>query len=304
MQNCTGEGVSNWEDYRVLLAVMEAGSLNSAARRLGVNHATVLRRVNAFEAQIGVTIFDRNAAGYRMLASQLGLREALRDMAAVAERVERALQGQVAGVAGPLRITSTDSLCHNLLPRIVVGLQNRHPELQVELMVSNAHVDLGRLEAEVTVRPALALPADLTGDKVADMAIRPYATPGYLARANAVGDGYHWLTGAGPLERALPMQWVAENVPAERIVQRTDSFLTMRGLVRLGLGVAYLPAILVSDTDSLVPVPDAAPPLEVGLWVAHHRDLETVARIQACRVYLAEALSARAEMLAGTISPE
>ena len=48
---------NNWDDIRFVLAVAETGSLNAAAQLLGVTHATVLRRVAAFEARHGKTIF-------------------------------------------------------------------------------------------------------------------------------------------------------------------------------------------------------------------------------------------------------
>src|SRR5690606_22822805 len=46
----------NWDDLRFLLAVAEEGSVSGAARRLGVNHATVLRRIASYEATAGVEI--------------------------------------------------------------------------------------------------------------------------------------------------------------------------------------------------------------------------------------------------------
>ncbi|MCB2152823.1 MAG: LysR family transcriptional regulator, partial [Rhodobacteraceae bacterium] len=54
----------NWDDLRFVLAVAEEGSVSGAARRLGVNHATVLRRIAAFEEATGVEIFDKTARGY------------------------------------------------------------------------------------------------------------------------------------------------------------------------------------------------------------------------------------------------
>ena len=51
----------NWDDLRFVLAVAEEGTVSAAARRLRVNHATVLRRVAAYEAATGLVLFDRTA---------------------------------------------------------------------------------------------------------------------------------------------------------------------------------------------------------------------------------------------------
>ena len=51
----------DWDDLRYFLAIARAGSLSGAARTLGVNHSTVFRRLHAFEARLGVRLFDRLA---------------------------------------------------------------------------------------------------------------------------------------------------------------------------------------------------------------------------------------------------
>ena len=58
----------NWDNLRYVLAVANAGSLASAARLLGVNHTTVLRRVSAFEKRLGQRLFERLPTGYVLTA--------------------------------------------------------------------------------------------------------------------------------------------------------------------------------------------------------------------------------------------
>jgi len=80
----------DWEDLRYVLAVADKGSLSGAARKLGVNHATVLRRVNAFEENMGIAVFDRTARGYRIAPRR---RRVLDAMQAV-EEAAQAVTGQ------------------------------------------------------------------------------------------------------------------------------------------------------------------------------------------------------------------
>ncbi|TBZ99706.1 LysR family transcriptional regulator [Rhizobium leguminosarum bv. viciae] len=54
----------DWNDLRCVLAVAEHGGLAAAARALGVNHTTVLRRVNAFEEAQGLRLFERLPTGW------------------------------------------------------------------------------------------------------------------------------------------------------------------------------------------------------------------------------------------------
>ena len=54
----------DWSDLRYALAVGNTGGLAAAARQLGVNHTTVLRRLDALEARLGARLFERARHGY------------------------------------------------------------------------------------------------------------------------------------------------------------------------------------------------------------------------------------------------
>lgn len=277
--------MDSWDDFRFVLAVMEAGSLNAAARKLGVNHATVLRRVNAFEERCGAPVFERTPGGYRTIANLSEARAALARMADAAAQAQRIILGQI---AGPLRITSTDSLCERLVPQALIGLKELYPELQIELLSSNTYLDLSRSDAEITIRPTNKLPDELTGVEAGAIRMRPYASAAYLAR---VGEGPHiWLSGSGVLRRAIPVKWTEDQIAPEQIVQRADSFVTLRAMARLGEGVVLLPDFLVGDTDELVPLDELAPKFLIPVWVAHHRDLSGSGPLLACRAHLADVL--------------
>ena len=80
----------NWDDIRTALAVARTGTVSAAAEMLGVHHATVIRRVDALETQLGTRLSQRHARGYAMPeAGQLLLRmgtEAEEPMAPMASR--------------------------------------------------------------------------------------------------------------------------------------------------------------------------------------------------------------------------
>src|SRR4029450_6828875 len=59
----------NWDDVRYFLAVARGGSVRAAAGRLGVNHATVLRRIAQLEERLGAQMFEKLPSGYRLTAA-------------------------------------------------------------------------------------------------------------------------------------------------------------------------------------------------------------------------------------------
>ena len=277
----------SWDDLRFILAVAEAGSVNAAARRLGVNHATVLRRIAAFEARNAVTLFERSQQGYRLAPAARQVLDALREVEGAVFGVQRTLSGQGPGLHGEVRVTSTDSLSLHVLPPILAEFRSREPHVFIDLVATNAHLDLSRLDAEVTVRPAARLPDGLAGTAPAKLGFAAYA-----AAEAALPDpaAAAWIAPGGAAARSLPGLWLAETVPRARMSARADSFLVAAELAAAGMGLAVLPCV-VGDADArLRRVPGAMPPMAVDLWVACHADLEAVPRIRAVRGFLVAGL--------------
>ena len=289
----------DWDDLRYVLAVAEEGTLSAAARRLGVNHATVLRRIAAYEAATGAALFDKTGRGYVLPPDRLRILEAAREVDRAVQTVARLMQGVRAPLTGDVRITSTDSFCQVLLPPILAQIALQAPDLTVTLLSSNTHVDMGKTVAEITVRPTTRLPDDLIGVHAANLGFS-------LFRAvTAVGDDgtavatTPWLRLAGAMERTVPGRWMAENLRADQIGDGADSFLSLREMAAAGRGLAILPSYLGHGDTRLRPVLGQLPPMEVGIWVASHADLAHVPRIAQMRRMLSDGLAALAPMLSG-----
>ena len=273
----------NWDDLRFVAAVAEAGTLSGAARRLGVTHGTVLRRIAAYEEAMGHPIFDKSATGYALLPEYREVLSAVHEVEAAVLGVGRMLGRGAAGIRGQMRITSTDTLCHALLPRVVGRLAAAHPELQVTLVSANTHLDFGRAAVDVTLRPADTAPEGLWSERVGAL--------GFVAlRARDAAEGTPWLRLEGPLARARPARWLAETQADAPRGPGADSFLILREMVRAGLGQSFLPDVLRAG-DDLVPVP-GAPALSVPLWLACQPDLAESPRVRAVLRVMAEALRA------------
>ena len=136
----------DWDDLRFVLAVAEEGTVSAAARRLAVNHATVLRRIARFEDRHGM-VFDKTPRGYSLAQGRQDLVSAARDVDRAVMGVSRILAGARLPLTGEVRVTSTDSLCVHLLPAMVAQIVADLPGLAVTLVSSNAHLDLARIEA-------------------------------------------------------------------------------------------------------------------------------------------------------------
>ncbi len=289
----------NWDDLRFVLAVAEEGSVSGAARRLGVNHATVLRRIAAFEEATGVEIFDKTARGYAVPDAHRRVIEATREVDRAVQAVGRMIHGARAPVTGDIRVTATDSLCQIVLPAIVARLGRTVPGLRIELISSNLHIDLARSQADVSIRPALSLPDDLRGERAGVLGFGLYRARDARTSHDGGEGAEPWLEPSGALARSVVGRWVAGHVDPVRITGGADSFMVLRELCAAGRGLSFLPCVIAAGDPRLVPAPGIAPRLQTDLWVASHVDLYDIPRIRAARIALAEGLSEQGAALQG-----
>lgn len=280
----------NWDDLQFVLAVAEEGSLSAAARALRVNHATVLRRVQAFEGHLGVQLFARSPGGYRLRPEAREILTAAETMGRTVDRLERLAPTLGKGLEGAFRVTTTDSVADAILPRHLRDLARAHPRLDVELVVANQPIDMSRSEAEITLRPAISLPEGLAGRMICNMAFRVYAHPDYW-RANPSPSyrDHKWLGLIAPLTRSPVAVWLDENAGGS-IGFKADTFLSVAQMAEQGLGPAMIPSFLARRSRSLIRSPHFPDETSTSFWAAAHRDLQNVERVAAMIDFFTETI--------------
>ncbi|MBL1266531.1 MAG: LysR family transcriptional regulator [Halomonas sp.] len=283
----------DWNALKVFIAIEQSGSLAGAARILGVNHSTVFRRLNAFEQQLGVRLFERLPTGY--VPTPLG--EELRD---IANRIdgdfsdlERRIAGRDVLPSGKVRLTAPNNLAYRFLPDYLAELRQAYPEIEVELLVSNLEVNMSSRQADIAVRATRRPPEHLVGRKARTIGWSVYGSPIYRERhgfpANLDDLDQHRLIGASRDMQHLPaFDWLERHMPG-CVTTRSDDLVAMSWLAQSGHGLALLP------DDQQRPELQALfafPPGQTSdLWLLTHPDLRQVERIRLVMRHLAEAFA-------------
>ncbi|MBY3466122.1 LysR family transcriptional regulator [Rhizobium laguerreae] len=185
----------DWNDLRCVLAVAEHGGLAAAARALGVNHTTVLRRVNAFEEAQGLRLFERLPSGYLVTPGGEELLASVRQISSLVTDLERRLTGRDLRLEGVLRVATTDTLASSILPQHLAAFHVRYPDIVVELAVGNLPCYLGDVVPERLVRLGEPLP-----DAVSELWLLMHADLSRTARVRAFNT---FMAGALAGERDL-----------------------------------------------------------------------------------------------------
>lgn len=282
----------DWEDLRYVLAIGREGTLAGAARRLGVNHSTVFRRLQQAEARLGLRVFERLPQGYvPTAAGEAVLAEAAR-MDEAADALARRVAGSDVRLSGRIRLTTAPNLASDYVAGYLPEFAAAYPGIRIEIAVGDRDYDLARREADLALRATPRPPEFLAGRQVTALSWWVCAGEGYASPPRSMDEvGAHPLIGAeASFLRVAPFAWLEKTFGEERIVARANDLNTMAALAIAGLGLALLPSDQSrAGLRRLFPLQPAFP---AALWILTHPDLRRVARIQAFSEFLSAKLRA------------
>jgi DNA-binding transcriptional LysR family regulator len=282
----------NWDDVRVFLAVARAGQILGAARRLGLNHATVSRRVTALEGVLGARLFQRLTTGTELTAA--GQR-----FLPVAERMETdmiAARADLAGegdeIAGPVRIGAPDGFGVAFLAPRLGELTARYRDLAIQLVPVPRSFSLSRREADIAITVERPAEGRLVAGKLVDYSLGLYASRTYVQRfgmPETPGDlASHRLVGYVPDLIINPSLDYSHEFWGEWTSNyAVSSALGQVEAVRSGAGIGILHTFIARSIPELVAV-EAAPPIRRAYWLVYHESVRPMRRIQAVSSFISE----------------
>ena len=273
----------NWEWYRSFVAVLETGSLSAAGRAMGMTQPTVGRHIDSLEAALKLKLFTRSFDGFAPTDAALELKPYAVALASAAAALRRVASSHGDGVRGTVRLTASEVVGVEVLPPILTELRRQHPELVVELVLSNQVDDLLRREADIAVRMVRPTQEALVAKRVGGIELGLHAHKRYLAdhgKPRAMAElRRHTLIGFDT-ETAFIRQVQARYPWFTRadLAFRADSDLANLAALRAGYGIGICHVALGKRDPSLVRVlpKDFAPMLDT--WIAMHEDLRDSAR--------------------------
>lgn len=275
----------NWDDIRIFLAVARSGQILSAARRLGVNHATVARRLTALETSLRTKLFDRSTSG--CLLTDKG-----EQLLANAERMEAemlAAQSQIAdtnvSVSGTVRIGAPDGFGVAFLAPRLGELNKTYPDLTVQLVPVPRSFSLSRREADIAITVDRPEHGRLLARKLVDYSLRLYASKTYLeenGRPETVADlKSHSLIGyVDDLVYSPSLHYAADFTKEWTAHFEIASALGQTEAVRAGAGIGILHSFIARNDPDLVQVlPDKV--INRAYWTVHHESTRPLRHVSA-----------------------
>jgi len=294
----------DWDDVRYFLAAARGGSVRAAAGRLGVNHATVLRRIAQLEDRLGTQMFEKLPSGYRLTAAGEEVLDLAEQMEASSHQLETRVFGRDQSVRGLLRVTLPPFLATHLLMPDLADFARMHPDIEMEIVSTGDVVNLTNREADVAIRivsDRKTLPLNLHGLKGPELFAGVYMSRDRLAA---------WRAGAPDPIRPIVIgvqgvpDWANEGeVRATGVSFRTPDAEAQIAAARQGIGMTRLPCF-VGDVDRLLArVPGIDLKAHATLWLLTQGEARKTERVRLFTEFVSRRLAAYAQLLAGLSIP-
>jgi len=288
-----------WEHYRSFLGVLREGSLSAAARSLGLTQPTLGRHIDALEKALKVKLFARTQNGLVPTQSALDMAPHAEAMEAAALALVRSASGDAGEMRGAVRLTASEIVGAEVLPAILSEFHAQHPQIAIELALSNRNQDLSRRDADIAVRMIRPVQKALIAKRVGTVQIGLYAHRRYLARRGTPRSieelTQHTLIGFDRDASAF-RSLGSSGLPISREIfaLRTDNDHAQLNALCAGFGIGGCQAGIAACNSDLIPVLAREIGFRLEMWLVMHEVLRANRRVRMLFDHLDRALRAYA----------
>ena len=275
----------DWNDLRHFVVLAREGTLSAAARALGVDHATVARRVAALEAATALKLVDRRARSYALTNDGRRIAAAAAPMEEIAFAVERAMQAAKPGISGEVSISAPPSLANALIAPRLIELRRQHPNIFIKLIGEKRSASLSRREADLALRLSRPNEPGLIARKIGHFGFSLYGSPSYLKETPP--HALAFIAYDSSMEEAPQQQWLRAIAGNRAIVLRTGDLENQAAAARAGVGLAALPHFLGDGDERLQRHDTGGRQVGRDVWLVVHRDLRQAPAVRAVMEFLA-----------------
>jgi len=232
-----------WDDVRIVLALLRAPKLADAAAGLALDASTLSRRLAKLEEEMGTRLFTRTRDGLQPTVVAERMRARAEAMEADAAALVHAMRSDEP-VTGTVRLATTESFARLLVMNGLLDLRASHPDLVIEILGENRPVDLTRGEADLAIRLSALRQPSLRARCVGKTGVGLFASQSYLRAHSAIRGaaslrGHDFLLPGGELARLPEAKWLASR--GGRVVFKSSSMPALIAAAVAGHGIVPLP---------------------------------------------------------------
>jgi DNA-binding transcriptional LysR family regulator len=283
----------DWDKLRVFHAVADAGSLTHAGAQLHLSQSAISRQIRGLEDQLGATLFHRHARGLLLTEQGELLYQATVEMAKRLTHAAAQIKDLKDEVFGDLRVTTTAGFGTSWLAPRLPALFEAHPELSVNMILTEDTLDLAMREADVAIRFGAPKQADLIRRPLMESRMRLYGSCDYLAKRgepkrteDLLQHRFICFSPDAPQPEASRVWLASKFVPDGHSHLTMNSYFGVLKAAIAGIGIAALPDYVTRGYPELVNVmvEDTSPSFTI--FFCYPQELRRSQRVLAFRDFM------------------
>jgi DNA-binding transcriptional LysR family regulator len=286
----------DWGNLRYFMALAKTLNLKEASKITGGTHATVSRRVKQLESDLKAKLFDVTPHGHSLTSTGDELLERCLPIEEQILGISRHMFGKDHSISGTIRVTTTDTLSHTVLPSIIKSYQKEFPNIELEILASSNFFNLSKREADIAIRPSSNPPENLIGRKLGRIKFNLYASSRYL-KDNPINNlhkdksKHFFIQLDHSLSHLSSKKWLDVFLNNQKPHLITDGLLTSAAMCSDGIGVAALPSYFTKYYKGLNLVEELDDKIGSDFWLLTHKDIRNTYKIRYTMDFLEKKLS-------------
>lgn len=245
--------MSELDDLRSFVEVVENGGFGRAAERMGVSKSIISRRIARLEEDLGTTLLSRTTRGISPTDAGLEFKARCEQILADYDEARETVLQQGGTVVGRLRISVSVSFGVRHVAPILGELVHRHPRLELDVSYSDKVEDLIAERYDLAIRIGKLQDSSLVARKIAEARAAVVASPAYLEQHGRPKTPHDLLAHECLLHSGRSVNWEFQSGKRHISIRprgrlRSDSGDAILRWTEAGLGIAYLPTFLLSDS--------------------------------------------------------
>lgn len=261
----------DWQDLHYFLALARHGSLSAAARELGVDHATVSRRITALENSLGLRLTERQPRRTTLTGHGRIIASGADEMYRITDRIRIQARSLVAEPAAPVNISASPAVAAHLIAPAVAGFTRKHPGITLSLSGVSHHVLLNKSEADVAVRLERPDDPDLMTRRIGTMRFGLYASPIWQ---DIPEEEWVFIAYDSTLAHITQQHWLESLLNGRRVIFRASDLMAQQQAARKGLGIVTLPCFMGDNDGELVRLQEHLPSPVRNIWLVAYPELK------------------------------
>jgi DNA-binding transcriptional LysR family regulator len=246
--------VDRLEDLAAFVAIVEQGGLTAAARHVRRSLQSVSRSLGTLERSVGVELVRRTTRRSNATEAGLGFYQRIKPALAQIQEARLEVSNRRAEPAGLLRIGASVSFAPLYLVPAVAAFMKRHPQIDVELKLSDRFVDLVDEDLDLAIRIADMSDSTLQARRLGQLRRVMFGAPAYFAKYGRPAHPDQLAKHQCMIRTTDPdaQGWPFRINGKQKIVRvsgrfRADSTAATNAAVAAGLGLGYAPMWQIRD---------------------------------------------------------